>query len=57
MEIRILVWLSESLRNTIRMPNPVALTDVRSSLNFGANDINDTRNVMTMNRVLHAEFD
>jgi hypothetical protein len=30
--------------------------DIRSRINFGANDINDTRNVMTMARALHADF-
>jgi len=30
--------------------------DIRSRINFGANDINDTRNVMTMDRDLHANF-
>jgi len=30
--------------------------DLRSRINFGANDINDTRNVMTMDRDLHANF-
>ena len=30
--------------------------DIRSRINFGANDINDTRNTMTMDRILHAEF-
>ena len=30
--------------------------DIRSRINFIANDINDTRNVMTMDRGLHEDF-
>jgi len=30
--------------------------DIRNRINFGGNDINDTRNVMTMARILHADF-
>ena len=30
--------------------------DIRSRINFSTNDINDTRNVMTMIRELHNDF-
>jgi hypothetical protein len=32
------------------------LPDIRGRINFGASDINDTRNVMTMTQELHADF-
>ena len=30
--------------------------DIRSRINFSANGINDTQNVMTMDRILHEDF-